>query len=453
MSEEAKNPKQPEEIRNSTTADETTKRLPELPNTDRTEEPAAGEEWAGFDWEQGFFSWERSVIEEDEQKKHHLQEPAVPVPEPAPEKETKKPVKRKKRTIRTLPESILAAMIYVVGVLVISFVFATVGWKWANDFLALDKPEKTVSITISEGETVEQLADELQEQGLIEYKFLFKLFAGLTKKSDRITSGTYELNTEMDYSALLNNISSTSVYRETVTVTLLEGSTMKEIFQLLEDSGVCSVEKLTASAEEDEFDYSFLDDVERTGAERLEGYLFPDTYEFYKGAEAKSVLNKMLSNFNDRFTEEMEVKAETLGYSKDDILIIASIIEKETTGEDRRDIASVIYNRLKNPDHDDISGHLQMDSTVQYILPERKEHLTDEDISIESPYNTYLVTGLPVGPICSPGLTSIQAALEPNQTNYYYFMLGDDGEDHFFTDGSSFNAFKAAQTGNQDEEE
>jgi UPF0755 protein len=213
------------------------------------------------------------------------------------------------------------------------------------------------------------------------------------------------------------------------------------------------VEKLTASAEEDEFDYSFLDDVERTGAERLEGYLFPDTYEFYKGAEAKSVLNKMLSNFNDRFTEEMEVKAETLGYSKDDILIIASIIEKETTGEDRQDIASVIYNRLKNPDHDDISGHLQMDSTVQYILPERKEHLTDEDISIESPYNTYLVTGLPAGPICSPGLTSIQAALEPNQTNYYYFMLGDDGEDHFFTDGSSFNAFKAAQTGNQDEEE
>ncbi len=404
--------------------------------------------WDTFDWTEGFCSWEPEPQQEAEpilSQEDFAGEPPLPPEPPQSAAEKRQP--------KTLPESILAALIYVVGVLVISFVLATVGWRWANDLLALDKTENTVSFTVSEGDTIADVADNLKDEGLIEYKFLFQLFASVTNKADKITTGTYELNTEMDYSALLNNISSTSVYRETVTVTIPEGYTVAEAFQLLEDSGVCSVEDLTASAESDTFDYFFLEDADRTGTALLEGYLFPDTYEFYKDADAESVIKRLLSNFADQMSEVLS--EETLAYDLDDIIIIASIIEKETTGssDDRNSIASVIYNRLENPDYDGIGGYLQMDSTVQYLLEERKEDLTQADLEIDSPYNTYLYAGLPEGPICNPGMDSIEAALNPSNTDYYYFMLGDDGENHFFTESYSFNIFKAAQTGETDDEE
>ncbi len=404
--------------------------------------------WDTFDWTEGFCSWEPEPQQEAKpilSQEDLAGEPPLPPEPPQSAAEKRQP--------KTLPESILAALIYVAGVLVISFVLATVGWRWANDLLALDKTENTVSFTVLEGDTIADVADNLKDEGLIEYKFLFQLFASVTNKAGKITTGTYELNTEMDYSALLNNISSTSVYRETVTVTIPEGYTVAEAFQLLEDSGVCSVEDLTASAESDTFDYSFLEDADRTGTALLEGYLFPDTYEFYKDTDAESVIKRLLSNFADQMSEVLS--EETLAYDLDDVIIIASIIEKETTGssDDRSSIASVIYNRLENPGYDGIGGYLQMDSTVQYLLEERKEDLTQADLEIDSPYNTYLYAGLPEGPICNPGMDSIEAALNPSNTDYYYFMLGDDGENHFFTESYSFNIFKAAQTGETDDEE
>ncbi|MCD7756600.1 MAG: endolytic transglycosylase MltG, partial [Clostridiales bacterium] len=268
MSNEEKNWDEEEQIPN--TAENQPEAEPEQGNSDI---------WDTFDWTEGFCSWEPEPQQEEEPSLSQGEFSAEP---PLPPEPPQSAAKNEKRQPKTLPESILAALIYVVVVLVISFVLATVGWRWANDLLALDKTENTVSFTVSEGDTIADVADNLKDEGLIEYKFLFQLFAAVTNKADKITTGTYELNTEMDYSALLNNISSTSVYRETVTVTIPEGYTVAEAFQLLEDSGVCSVEDLTASAESDTFDYSFLEDVDRTGTALLEGYLFPDTYEFYK---------------------------------------------------------------------------------------------------------------------------------------------------------------------------
>ncbi len=391
-------------------------------------------EWEHFDWQQGTASWAK----------------IDPEP-PAPQKPERSKPKKKRRF--STGESIMTAVIYVIGVLVISFVIATVGWSWANDFLALDKGSTTVSVTIEEGDSLNDVADELYENGLIQYRFLFKLFAGFTNKASKITTGTYELSTEMDYSALLTNISSTSSYRETVTVTIPEGYTVEEIFEFLEEQGVCSVENLTDAIEDVAEDYSFLSDNGRTGVEQLEGYLFPDTYEFYKGANAVSVLSRMLDNFTDQFDSQIQAEMQIQGYTMDEVIIIASIIEKETTGNDRNDISSVIQNRLTNTSNSETLGYLQMDSTVQYCLDERKEQLTTSDLEIDSPYNTYMYPGLPAGPICCPGLESIQAAVEPNDTDYYFFMLGDDGEDHFFTNLADFEAFKATQTGNTDDDE
>lgn len=352
--------------------------------------------------------------------------------------------KTRKKQRRSLPTNIAEGVIYVGGILLISFILATIGWRWAGDVLALNKEPLTASVTITEGESLGDVTAELKEKGLVKYGYLFQLFASFTHKAEKITAGSYELSTVMDYSALLNNISSTSAYRETVTVTIPEGYTVEEIFKLMENKGVCSYNDLLKVAQEETFDFDFLKDVKTTKEKRLEGYLFPDTYEFYKGADAKSVINTMLKNFDERFDSKMEAEMQLLGYSKNDIIIMASIIEKETDGGDQRNIASVLQNRLKNT-WATPKGYLQVDSTIQYLLKERKKKLTDKDLEIDSPYNTYKNPGLPIGPICNPGLTAIQAALEPNKTNYYYFMLGKDGTTHFFDTEAAFLAFKAEQ--------
>ena len=372
----------------------------------------------------------------------------VPPPAAAPQQPTPTAAaptdKARKKQRRSLPTNIAEGVIYVGGILLISFILATIGWRWAGDVLALNKEPLTASVTITEGESLGDVTAELKEKGLVKYGYLFQLFASFTHKAEKITAGSYELSTVMDYSALLNNISSTSAYRETVTVTIPEGYTVEEIFKLMENKGVCSYNDLLKVAQEETFDFDFLKDVKTTKEKRLEGYLFPDTYEFYKGADAKNVINTMLKNFDERFDSKMEAEMQLLGYSKNDIIIMASIIEKETDGSDQRNIASVIQNRLKNT-WATPKGYLQVDSTIQYLLKERKEKLTDKDLEIDSPYNTYKNPGLPIGPICNPGLTAIQAALEPNKTNYYYFMLGKDGTTHFFDTEAAFLAFKAEQ--------
>lgn len=352
--------------------------------------------------------------------------------------------KTRKKQRRSLPTNIAEGVIYVGGILLISFILATIGWRWAGDVLALNKEPLTASVTITEGESLGDVTAELKEKGLVKYGYLFQLFASFTHKAEKITAGSYELSTVMDYSALLNNISSTSAYRETVTVTIPEGYTVEEIFKLMENKGVCSYNDLLKVAQEETFDFDFLKEVKTTKEKRLEGYLFPDTYEFYKGADAKNVINTMLKNFDERFDSKMEAEMQLLGYSKNDIIIMASIIEKETDGSDQRNIASVLQNRLKNT-WATPKGYLQVDSTIQYLLKERKKKLTDKDLEIDSPYNTYKNPGLPIGPICNPGLTAIEAALEPNKTNYYYFMLGKDGTTHFFDTEAAFLAFKAEQ--------
>ena len=148
----------------------------------------------------------------------------------------------------------------------------------------------------------------------------------------------------------------------------------------------------------------------------------------------------MLVNFDSRVNDDIRAQIEETGYSIREILTIASMIEKETDGTDRANIASVIYNRLNNTSGG-TNGYLQIDATTQYVLPEG-EIVSEEDYqTVQSPYNTYLNRGLPPGPIANPGMESIMAALNPNSTNYYYYALGDDGVHHFFSSYSEHQAF------------
>lgn len=409
-----------------------------------------GDDWPSFDWKEGFSSWtDEDIAGTEAPGAEHTEAPA-PQDDASDEEQEEQPDRGKKKKKRTLAGTLFGALAYLFGVLLVSYALATLAWDWANDVLALNKEELTASVTITESDTLDSVADTLKANKLIEHPFLFKIFAKLTHKTvedGKIIAGTYELTTNMDYSALLTNIGPRSTSRETVTVMIPEGSTAQETFALLEENGVCSVEELEEEAANGDFsDYAFLSDVTVTGYQRLEGYLFPDTYEFYMSDDANNVLCKFLDNFEEQFTGELLTQAESMGFTRNEILIVASIIEKETDGSDQTDIASVIYNRLATG-NSQTNGYLQMDSTIQYLLDERKESLTAEDLAIDSPYNTYLYKGLPVGCICSPGLEAIQAALNPTDTDYYYFALGDDGVTHFFSDYDDFVNFRNSLSG------
>lgn len=332
------------------------------------------------------------------------------------------------------------SMMYIVLVCAVSIVLAAIGWSLANDMLALNKGAVTATIVVKDENDFGSVVDQLKDNDIINYKGLFRLFCLFSGGSDKIAQGTYVLDSDMDYRAIINSLGSNSSSRKEVSVTIPEGLTVKQTFEMLEEQGVSTVEKLNDMAANHDYAFSFLQDIPLGDPTRLEGYLFPDTYEFYMGEDPKYVINKMLVNFDAKVTDSIRQKIWDKGYSIGQILTIASMIEKETDGSDRATIASVIYNRLNNTSGG-TNGYLQIDATIQYVLPEGQIVSEKDYHTVDSPYNTYEHKGLPPGPIANPGMESIMAALNPENTNYYYYALGDDGVHHFFSTYSEHQAF------------
>lgn len=350
------------------------------------------------------------------------------------------PPRRRRR--RSVGRTIIFTLLYVVGVIGVSILLACAGWIAANDVLALNKEAKSVTFTVTAEDSFDDVVDRLKEEGIIEYKPLFKLFASFTGGEEKVTMGTYTLNTDMDYRALLAGMSVNSATKAEVTITIPEGYTVAQIFQLLEEKGVATVEELNQVAAEHDYKFSFLQDIPMGDPNRLEGFLYPDTYTFYTPHSPLWAINKMLVNFDTRVTDEIRANIETTGYSMRELLTIASMVEKETDGNDRGRIASVIYNRLDNPTAGTV-GFLQIDATLAYI---NGGHVpTESDKAIDSPYNTYMYKGLPPAPIANPGLASIQAAINPEKTDYFYYALGDDNVHHYFKNYDSFLNFTNSQ--------
>ena len=335
------------------------------------------------------------------------------------------------------------ALLYVIFVIGISALLACIGWVAANDVLALNKPEKTATITIREEDSFGDVVSMLEENGLIEYQSLFKLFAAFTGGRDKIVAGTFTLNTDMDYRALISGMSANSATKATVKVTIPEGYSIDQIFALLEEKGVVSdTAKLEEEAANHDYAFSFLQDIPLGDYHRLEGYLMPSTYEFYTPHDPVYAINKLLVYFDSMVTDDIRAQVEETGYSLREILTIASMIERETDGSDREEIASVIYNRLEHPEGETV-GLLQIDATLAYINGGKVPTAADKEI--DSPYNTYKYKGLPPGPIANPGLEAIKAALEPEDTNYFYYTLGDDEKHHFFKTYEEMQSFMATQ--------
>lgn len=254
------------------------------------------------------------------------------------------------------------------------------------------------------------VADKLHDAGLIKYKWFFKLYAGISHADKKIGIGTYELNTEMDYRALILGMhnSSGNLTAETVTVTIPEGYTVMQTIRLLAEKGVNTEENLLEAAKTANYDYSFIDNSSED-VTRLEGYLFPDTYEFYVKENADSALSRLLANFQDRIVDDPDLAPliANSSYSLKEIVIMASLIEKETDGTDRTLISSVIHNRLENVGE---TAHLlQIDASLVYAAG--REITEDDYQTLDSPYNLYTHQGLPPTAIANAGKASIQAAL------------------------------------------
>ena len=255
----------------------------------------------------------------------------------------KKALKRKGRRRRFF----LRFVVWTLFVVIASLALSGVGWLLANDFAAFNKDEMTTTITVTKDDDLNTIADKLKDRGLIEYKWFFKLFGKVTHAEKKIGIGEHELNTRMDYNALINGMrsSSGSLTSETVRILIPEGYTVRQIIALLAKYGVNTEEELLDAAANYDFSYAFITGAKGDAA-RLEGYLFPDTYEFYVNGNPATALAKMLSNFSKKMDDEMMEKVAASGRSLNEIITIASLIEKETDSHDRENIASVIYNRL-----------------------------------------------------------------------------------------------------------
>ncbi|MDN0033234.1 endolytic transglycosylase MltG [Oscillibacter ruminantium] len=323
-----------------------------------------------------------------------------------------------------------------------SVLLAGVGWLLVNDFCAFSKEDITATVQVTADDDLKSVANKLHDAGLIQYKWFFKFFGGLANANDKIGIGSYKLSTEMDYMALINAMhnSSGGMNTDTVRITIPEGYTVQQIIALLAKNGVNTEESLTEAAQTATFNYDFIDNTSQD-ISRLEGYLFPDTYDFYVNEKPESALRRLIANFTTKMDEDLMSEVEASGHSLKEIVTVASLIEKETAGNDQKTIASVIYNRLADTGSHGTYGMLQVDASLLYALPGHEGAITNDDKKVDSKYNLYKYAGLPPTPIANPGLASLKAALEPESTGYYFYALGKDGTHHFSATLQEHNSF------------
>lgn len=298
----------------------------------------------------------------------------------------------------------------------------------------VDKTSEDIVITaIPEGSGTVQVASILEENTLIEKPGIFRVLSKLYGYDGTYKAGTYGFSQAMSMKQMMQMISDGDTISHSFTV--VEGQTVEKIARSLDEAGIISYDEFMHEAQYGDFStYDFLAGNERS-MYRLEGYLYPDTYSFEEATDARTIITAMLDRFHEMVTPDIIEQAKKSGHSLRDIVITASIIEREAgITEDMPIVSSVIYNRLGK------GMALQMDSVVSYILQEDKVNLTYADIAVESDYNPYQNTGLPPGPICSPGINAIKAAISPAETDYLYFVVSEklDGSAAFSSDYNQF---------------
>ncbi|MBQ4136996.1 MAG: endolytic transglycosylase MltG [Clostridia bacterium] len=330
--------------------------------------------------------------------------------------------------------SVAKAVIYLVAVFAVSIALAFAIISVANDVFAFVKSDEPVTVVVPENCDTETLAEILAESGAIKYPKIFNFYIQFKKKEGEYLPGTYQISPMLNYDYMIYEFKEKAPARTTVVVTIPEGYSTEQIVKLLVDKGLGTYEGYKRAINEYDFKYKFLENADSFSADRywrLDGYLYPDTYYYYSDSTEETVIYKMLENFNNKFTEEYYARAEELGMTVDELITLASMIQKEVRFADEfGNVSSVFHNRLKSPAY---YPYLDSDATIVYAIEhdtgERPKTL--EDTSYESPYNTYKNRGLPPGPIANPSIEAIRYAMYPSKTSYYYFVSGPDGRTVF----------------------
>jgi UPF0755 protein len=289
-------------------------------------------------------------------------------------------------------------------------------------------PNNTTEVTfvVPSGASTTKIAALLKEQNLIKSEQGFKMLSKDLGSDGKMQAGTYMISPSMSGEAIINKLVAGDIYIETVSFTIPEGYEVRHIVDYLEEQGLIDREAFIGALENDTFENDFLSEIDR--GYKLEGYLFPDTYEIELGASEHEIIQLMLNRFDRFLTDDIKNELQAKDMTLDEFVIMASIVEREAQLEEERGkVASVFYNRI------DKKMLFQSCATVQYVLGERKDVLSYDDIAIDSPYNTYKNLGLTPSPIANPGEASLMAALYPEDTDYLYFRrsVKDDGSQVF----------------------
>lgn len=298
----------------------------------------------------------------------------------------------------------------------------------ACDVFGWEFQDEKVLVTIPEGCTVKEISAILEEADVVDFAIAFRLYEKIDGVEHLYQQGSHYLNNGMSYRAMMEKMTQKPdvELNKAIKVTIPEGFENRQIADKLAELGLVDREEFIDELENGEFDYWFINEIERT-ENRLEGYLFPATYEILPGEGEHAIICRMLDSFSEKIVPLFE-NAQT-DMTLDQVVTFASIVEREAANDEERPVvASVFYNRIAK----DMS--FSSCATVQYILKERKDVLSTEDTKLESPYNTYINKGLPVGPIASPGVNSVKAVLEPAETNYLFFAAKADGSENVFAE-------------------
>lgn len=360
---------------------------------------------------------------------------------PSPQNPVKRRRKKKKRInhTRTMAQVFLGVLISVVATcLAIGLSIQVI--TAIQDVTGMSKRKVTKEVVITEAMSTDDIVDLLHEEGLIQMPWLMKAYIRFSKEEKDFLNGSFEVSSNMSYSTLITTLKTVKKYTETVMIMIPEGTTAQQIGALLEENYVCRAEDFEKFYVEKMNKYDFEEQIEDDPNRfyALEGYLFPDTYEFYviddlkKNPDfdteqyAKIAAEKMIENFEAKFTRSMQERMEELDMSIDDVIVLASLIQKEGTNEENMAmISSVFHNRLNDGE---TFPQLQSDTTYTYIEDCIEPVLSGDRLTeVSDAYDTYKCEGLPAGAVCNPGLEAINAALYPAESDYYYFLCSEDG--------------------------
>ena len=327
------------------------------------------------------------------------------------------------------------------GILIIIMSLAISSYFYYNSIInhPFIKGVEEVEVIVNTGDSLYKVLENLKEDNKIRSLFVIKAYVKGNNLQTNIKPGDYKIKSEINLKEFISDLNKGLYNKDLIKVTIPEGYDIEKMASILEEKGIISREEFIKGVKE----YPLPEYIKETGNRKyaLEGYLFPDTYMFAPNMKAEDIISMMFNRFNGALNQLRE-KYRIDNSKIDTIITVASMVEKEAEASaERGKVASVFYNRMKK------GMKMQSCATVLYALGEHREKLYDKDLKVESPFNTYIIDGFPPGPIGSPGIASIEAALNPEDTNYLFFVSYNDGT-HFFThDYNEFLKVKAKTQG------